>query len=574
MSRELTLKDKLFNMLATLRNERSSFKSHWRDLADYILPRRQRFFLSDVNRGERKNLKIYDTTATFSARTLKSGMMAGITSPARPWFRLSTPDPDLADTQAVKEWLHEVTSRMRTIFLKSNLYQTLPTIYGDIGVFGTGCMMIREDSESVIRFEDYPIGSYMIANDEKGRIRVWCREYRMTVRQVVEEYGRQENGEIDWTNISQFVQDAWMNGRQESWVDLLHFVYPNDEYEPDMLDARFKKYRSVHYEYGSDAKGPRTDKTLRDSGFDYFPLMVPRWDVTGEDVYGTASPGMDTLGDVKQLQTGQKRLAQAIDKMVNPPMKGPPGLRAHNPSLVAGDITYFTDDKENGLRPIHEVDPRILDLKELQEETRGRIRRGFYEDLFLMLATSDRRQITAREIEERHEEKLLALGPTLEQLNQSLLDPLIDTTYAIMEAQGLIPEPPEELEGIELKVEYVSIMAQAQKLVGISGLERFTGFVTNLSGAIQDPSLLDKVNFDEVISEHHDAVGLTPKIIRSDEEANQIRDNRARAQQAQAQAEQIKNATGAVKDLAGAKLEDDSALNRLLGVANAGNPIE
>jgi hypothetical protein len=77
-------KRNLYEILrAQMESERSSFISHWRDLSDFILSRRARFFVSDVNKGDRRNLKIIDNTCTLASRTLRSGMMAGVTSPAR-----------------------------------------------------------------------------------------------------------------------------------------------------------------------------------------------------------------------------------------------------------------------------------------------------------------------------------------------------------------------------------------------------------------------------------------------------------------------------------------------------------
>ena len=127
-----------------LDSERSSFISHWRDISDYILPRRSRFSITEANRGEKKNQKIIDSTATLAARTLRSGMMAGITSPARPWFRLTTPDPDLAEFGAVKKWLDDVQRIMATSYLKSNLYNILPVMYGDLGVLVLPLVLLKK----------------------------------------------------------------------------------------------------------------------------------------------------------------------------------------------------------------------------------------------------------------------------------------------------------------------------------------------------------------------------------------------------------------------------------------------
>lgn len=572
-------REKLDLLWSQLENERTTFLSHWRDLGDYILPRRPRFFISDVNRGDKRNQKIIDSTGTMAAGTLRSGMMSGVTSPARPWFKLTTPDPELAEFGPVKRWLDMVQHRMSTSMLKSNLYNTLPTVYGDLGVFATGAMLIDEDlSGDVFYTMGLPIGSYVIACDHRGRVNTFMREFRMTVRQLVEKFGRTDNqGKIDWSVFSQYVKDQWDHGNYETWIDIRHCIQPNDDWKPGSLDSKFKRFSSVYYERGTSGmtggsyyfRGLDDNKYLRESGYDYFPVLAPRWEVTGEDVYGTNCPGMVALGDIKALQTGEKRIAQAIEKMINPPMKGPSHLRTQKVSLLPGDITY-TDERgdQGGLRPVHEINFSINEAELKQQQMRQRIQRAFYEDLFLMLASSDRRQITAREIEERHEEKLLALGPVLEQLNQDLLDPLIDIVFDFHVKQELIPPPPEELQGADLKVEYVSIMAQAQKLVGIAGIERFTGFVGQVAQA--NPAVLDKINADQMIDVYGDIVSVSPTIIRTDEEVEQIRSQRQQQQQAVMRAQMMQASAGVAKDLSQADMEGDNALTRMMGQAQAG----
>lgn len=563
----------------SLENERSSFISHWRDIADYVLPRRPQFNVTDTNKGERRNQKIIDATAGLAARTLRSGMMGGVTSPARPWFRLTTSDPALAEYGPVKEWLHITSQRMTTVFLRSNLYNALPTVYGDIGTFATGALFVEEDFDDVVRFYPFPIGSYMIAANDRLKVDVFFREFRLTVRQLVQKFGkRNASGNVDWSNISTHVKNMYDNGSLDTWIDICHVIQPNDEYNPKSLLSKHKKYRSCYYEKGSNSANSSSyissgdeDRYLSDKGYDYFPVLCPRWETTGEDVYGTDCPGMTVLGYVKALQTMQKRKAQAIEKMVNPPMVGPSMLKNQRPSILPGDMNYLDErEGQKGFRPVHEVNPRINELVLDIQDHREFIRRTYYEDLFLMLASSDRREITAREIDERKEEKLLVLGPVLEQLNQDLLDPLIDITFDIMARQGLIPEPPEELQGSQLKVEYISVMAQAQKLVGIAGVERFAAFVGDVVAQTQNPEVLDKIDVDQMIDIYGDLTSVPPGIVRPDEAVAEIRQGRAQAQQAQQQMMAMTEGAKAAKDLSGADMSGDNALTALLRQAQAG----
>jgi hypothetical protein len=557
-------RNRMLQLWTQLENERSTWESHWRELADFILPRRVQFNLTDRNKGDKRNQKIINNSATIAARTLRSGMMAGVTSPARPWFRLTTYDPALAKNKAVAVWLHDVTRLMNTVMTRSNLYNTLPVGYGDLGVFGTMSMSVMPDQDKILRCQTFPIGSYGISVSGRGLVDVFVREMEMTVRQVVQKFaGRNpRSGTYDFSNISHTVRNLWMQDNFEAPVPVMHFVMPNDMYDPNALDAKYKKYRSCYFE----SAGVH-DKLLSEGGFGEFPILCARWDVLGEDTYGS-SPGMDALGDVKALQTLEKRKAQAVEKMVNPPMTGPSSLRSQKATLLPGDITYVdVREGQQGFRPAHEVRFSIRDASEEVLAHQQRISRAFYEDLFLMLTMSDRREITAREIQERHEEKLLMLGPVLERLNDELLDPLIDRTFSIMLDVGMIPEPPEELQDLPLKVEYLSIMAQAQKLIATGGIERFATFARSV-GEVYPPAF-DKVNVDNLLDEYAEMLGTSPYIVRSNEEVAEIRDQRAKAEQQAANADRLKKLAEAGRAAAGTQLGNNSVLDRLAS-ADAG----
>lgn len=564
-----------------LENQRATFVPTWKDLADYFTPRRIRLQIDDVNRGDRRNLKIIDSTGTLSARTLASGMMSGITSPARPWFRLTTSDPDLADFEPVKEWLFKVAEIMRISFLKSNVYNTLPLLYSDLGIFATAPISLEEDYRRTMHSWSFPIGSYYIAKDNSGTVNTFVRDYRMTVRQIVETFGRLDptSGQITWDNISSVVKVRWDQGQYETWINIRNVIQPNPNWNPRRVGNEFKKFSSCYYERGSVAGINTQDvnydsgdlnKFLRESGYDYFPILCPRWQVTGEDVYGTGSPGIDCLGDVKQLQLGERRAMQAIEKMVNPPMVGPTALRNTKASILPGDTTYVdVPVGQKGFSPAHEVNFRIQELENKQNQCRQRIQRAMYEDLFLMMAESDRREITAREIDERREEKLLALGPVLEQLNQDLLDPMIGIAYAIHRKQGLLPPPPAELKGQALRVEYVSMMAQAQKLIGTAGLERFSQFVQTWLPV--DDTIRAKVDTHELVAQYGDALSLPPKIIRPEEDTQNILNQQAQAQQQEQKIAQMEKVAGAAKNLSNARTSGQpNALTDIMQQANAG----
>ena len=555
-----TLKEQLQKQMSQLTTDRSSFESHWRELSEFINPRGSRFLVTDVNRDDRRNSKIVDPNATMANRTLSSGMMSGITSPARPWFKLATPDPDMMDYGPVKLWLEVVQRRMNEVYNKSNLYQSLPLLYSSLGTYSTGAMAVLEDDQDVIRTMMFPIGSYYLANSPRGSVDTSYRKFTMTVRQLVMEFGL--------NNVSSTVKSMWESGTYETWIEVVHAVYPNIDRDTAKLDSKNKPIKSVYFEVGGD-----NDKLLRESGFDEFPIMAPRWEVNGEDVYGSSCPGMIALGQVKALQLEQKRKSQLIDKATNPPMVGPSSLKTQSVSLIPGAINYIdTMQGQDGLRPAYLVNPNTADLLADIQDTRQVINSAYFVDLFMMLQNINTRSMPVEAVIEMKEEKLLMLGPVLERLNDECLNPLIDRTFSIMARKGMLPPPPDILEGMPLRIEYISVMAQAQKSIGLSSLASTVGFIGQLA-SLGKTEALDKLDADQAVDAFAEMSGVSPTVIVPQEQVEQIRQQRAQQQQQQQAMEMGMAAAQGAKTLSEAQTSDPSVLSALSAAAgNSGAP--
>ena len=534
--------------LEALRSERSSFIPLYRELSDYHLAHRGRFLTSDRNKGYKRNTKQINNISRLASRTLASGMMSGITSPARPWFRLGTGDKNLDDIQAVKLWLHEVQQVMYKVFSQSNTYNALHQLYSELGVFGTAAMGVYQDFENVIWCKPYTVGSYMLGLNSQNTADTFYREYEVSVGQCIKQFGEE--------NVSQSVLEQWKKGNSEAWVKIVHAIEPNDDRDGNSPLASQKAWRSVYYE----AKNGTEKLFLRESGFDDFPVLAPRWDVTAEDVYATDCPGITGLGDTKALQLAERRKYQALDKIVNPPLQGPSSMKNKlNGGVVGPNDVIWHDQSGEGLRSIYDYRPDINAINQEIGNVENRVQRAFYEDLFLMLAQTDRRQITAREVAEKHEEKLLMLGPVLERLHTELLDPLIDRTFNILQQNGVLPEPPPELQNKDLNVEYVSVLAQAQRLVATGAVDRLVGFTSQVAQVW--PEARHKVNASRAIDEYAESLGVDPSMIRSDEEVTAMA--QAEAQQA-AQAQAMATAQQGV-DMAKTASETDMSEDNALG---------
>lgn len=549
-------RDKLFTRWGQLKAERASWWAHWQEITTYLLPRNGRYFRQDRDKGWRRHNNIYDNTGTRALRVLGAGMMAGATSPARPWFRLGTADPDLNNYMPVKLWLDDVQKRMGMVFQRSNTYRALHGIYEELGGFGTAASIILPDYKNIIHHYPVTTGEFCVAQDYQGKICTLYREFEKTVGEMVKEFG--------YKQCSKTVQNLYDRGSLDMWIPIIHAIEPRADRDIRKKDALNMPWASYYFEVGGDK-----DKYLRESGFREFPAVVPRWATAGGDIYGH-SPAMEALGDIKQLQHEQLRKAQAIDYQTMPPLQVPTSMKNRDVERLPNGITFVdANSPSGGIKSMFEVnlqlDHLLMDIQDCRERVRG----AFYADLFLMLANATDTRMTATEVAERHEEKLLMLGPVLERLHNELLDPLIETTFTRMLEAGVLPPPPEEMQGMELNVEFVSMLAQAQRAIGTNGVDRFVG---NLGMVAQyKPDVLDKFNADEWADAYSDMLGVDPKLIVANDQVAIVRDARNKAQAAQAQAETMRTQSETARNLAGATTTEPSALTNVMDMFSGYN---
>jgi hypothetical protein len=529
-----------------LDNEFSSWRNHYREINENLSPRTGRFFLTETNRGDAKRWNdIYDSSATSCLDTLSAGMMSGATSPARPWFRMAVPDEDMMQSESVKLWLSELTVRMLRVFNRSNTYRTLHTIYEEDAAYGTAASILVDDYRTVIHHHCLTAGEYRLAQDYKGNVNALYRQFQKTVVELVAEFG--------YKNCSRFVQQAYDKGALDTYVDVCHAIEPREDRDISKPDNKNMPYRSVYFELHSDQQ----DKFLREGGMRSFRVLAPRWAVSGGDVYGT-SPGMRALGDIKQLQHQQYAKAMAIDYQVDPAKIFPTSAKNSMIDTLPGGISFVDTTAPQAVRNAFNVELNLQYLLEDISDIRRRIDAVFFTDLFRMLANDTTGSMTATEVAQRQEEKLLLLGPVIERLHDELLDPMITITFESMLAAQLVPPPPPELQGIDLQVEFVSMLAQAQRAIQTKSVDRFVLTLGQIASF--KPDVLDKFDQDYWAETYSDALGVDPKLIVGDGDVALVRKQR-QAQQAAAQAAAMgESMTKSAQNLAGANTQDKNAL--------------
>ena len=503
------------------------------ELSEYFSPRMSRFLVTDVNKPIKKSKKILDSITLTVVRNFSAGMQSGATSAATRWFKQQMKNKKLNDHQDVKVWCAQQEELQRRILAASNFYQSMLSVYKQLSIYGLSTLSMESDYKTVVNFKLLPIGSYRIAKDHRGEVDTLCRHYTDNARNIVEKYG--------YENCSIEVKSAY-DSNMDTNFELVYFVEPNKEHNPKSPLAKHKKFISATYLAGED-------KFLKLSGFDRFPFAVFEAEVNGEDVYPSNCPAIEALPDAKQLMTQVKEYGKAIKKIVSPLYKGPASLQKLKGLNDAAGQIIPEDENGRGLSTVYEVNPRVLELKQSNDELKETIKEHFYNDLFSVILNTAERTRTATEVNELKEEKMVLLSPLLDQVHKGLrmiLDWIFFETYET----GIMPTPPDIIVQEDMETEFVSALALAQKVKGISSIERYTTFVTNLA-QVADPTLMKKMNLDKIVDDYAEIANVNPEHVVSTDDVNKMRAELAKQQQTAQQMQQVQQGAEIIKNLGG-----------------------
>lgn len=502
----------------------------WRELAQYYLPYTHPWLL---NKQRNETLQLnpnYITSEGLQAlRVQSAGLMNGITSPARPWFKLGIGHDTSKLSIMSQQWLTSVTEIMRSILAKSNFYNTLAMQYFDLGLFGTTGTHIYEEPTKVIHLQRFQVGEYYLEYDQFGRLRRYDRMLALTLLDVKDQFGeenlprewqQQLNNKDSWNAAKTIYHACWRKG-----------TYPATGTPADRFD-----WIEI---YWTDAADETNTDVLSVKGYKQQPAMFPRW---SSELEQSGSPSMDALADMRELCQIILKKGIGLEKIIDPPMLIDATLRNERKSMIPGGYTYVPNLQDAvGARPTYQLQIPFQELRADIMELRQSIRQIHHNDLFKMISQLDTVR-SAAEIDARREEKLVLLSGFLERYENEQLDPALSRTYAIALQDGLFPDPPQEILDLDIKPEYTSILSTVQRAIGTAPIERLIQVVGQVSAA--DQAVLDVVNFDQLVYTYALDTGVNPLILR---DAEALRARRAAREEQLAAVEATANMQSAVK---------------------------
>ncbi len=524
MGDKTELRKSILRRWGALKTEREPYVSQWEAISNHITPASGRFLTTDVKNHSRSRWnRIYDNAATYAATILSSGLQSGMNDPSTQWFALTTGTPDLDESHEVKVYLDRVQRILEMAFESTNTYQALHHLWQEVGVYGVCAMIVVEDAKA--GFHCYPLvcGEYCIGVDAFNRPDTIYRRFSMTAAQMIGQYGRDK--------VSKAVRDCYDQGSPDKEFKCIHAIEPRKIRERNKADNLNMPWRMVVLQVDCDEN---SDGILMESGYNEFPAVVGRWGSNATDVYSEESPGMKAIGDTKQLHHECLQKGNAIDYAVNPPLIFPTSAKNSMLDFLPGGRNFIDmPSQANQVQSAWAVRPDLTALAADMEEIRQRINKSFYVDMFLMVSSANKHQMTAEEVARRNEEKLMLLGPVLSRLNNEVLKSLIERAFNILAREGQLPPAPPELQGQQLKIRYMSMLSRAQHSLRANSLDQYLMRIKSM--AQDDPRVLKKVDSFAAADEYADYLGVAPSVVVPTEQALQAvaEENQAMQQQAQ-----------------------------------------
>ncbi len=504
--------EKNLKLVRAMENVRASWEDTWREIRDYIYPHSALALDNDAGelQGRKRYAKILDSYPEKAVRVLAAGMLGGMLSPSRMWFQLGFKDWQARELSAeAGAWLGKVRDILLHYFNRSDIYGAMHTLFREMALYGQGVLLIEGDAVNGFNFTPLSCGEYYLDQNEKGEVDTLLRKIYYTPRQMLEKFNPEE--------LPEAVLQASEHSQVDRRFEVLHLIKPNSSYS----DGQYGTARMAWDDIYIIRSGGQGTRLIRRNGFETKPFVAPRWEKMSSSVYGHA-PARTALADVKTLYEIDKQNLTTLKKHAAPPVTVKGNMKNSLIDLSPNGVTYVPAmNADAGVAPIYQPQNSFQMTEGKLEKLQQSIREVFYNDLFMPIMQRDKR-MSATEINSINVEKMGNITPVIELLEKEALDHIFSRCFNILlRLGGIIPRPPQQLIGSEIKIDYISVLAQAQKVSELAAIEQFVGFVGNCAQYKRE--VLDYINADKLVEKYGRVLSIDSDIIASEQEVKQRR---------------------------------------------------
>jgi len=509
--------------LETLRTNRTNFNQQWEEAAGLVIPaHKQTFTAQGVSNmpGQKNTEDMFDATAAFAVQRFASVIESLVTPQNSQWHRLVPVDKMLRKNRAARVFFDEVNDILMSYRNRpvAGFVPNSQLAYTSLGAYGNGIVYVDAPEKTPgLRYRNIHLGEAYFVEDHAGIIDTMYRCFQMTARQIYQRFGEYAPEQIK--------AQAKDPGQAETRHEVLHVVAPRGDFDPGRMDSKGKAFMSLYI-------AVETKVLMRESGYDSFPYGVSRYTQSPGEIYGRG-PAQMALPAIKVLNKEKETVLKVGHRTADPVYLSHDDGALSSRQLRAGKLVGGGLDSQGRplVRPLEvgslQIGEKMMDLE------KAVINDAFLITLFQILV--DTPAMTATEVLERAKEKGMLLAPTAGRMQSEFLGPLIERELDLLSQQNLLPPIPSILQGeaIEYKIEYDNPMSRMARSEKAAGFMRALQAAMDYSQATQDPAPLDFFDFDAAMPDIIDISGAPVAWTRTMDQVQQIRDERANAQQMQ-----------------------------------------
>jgi hypothetical protein len=493
-------------------SERANFESHWQEVADYVVGRRD--FSSERTPGTKRMDHLYDTTALHASGLLTVGLHSLLSNPATRWFSLATEQPELDRVHEVRVWLDQVEECIYRALGKPrrNFNGQMLETYFDLVNFGVGVLACEELPQEGPMYAAFPLMQFFVAEDRFGRIDTVVRRFPLSAKNARAAFG---------DRAGQSVEKALARREEEKRVTYLHVV------QPSSVDSKLR-LTGTRWPWESLYVCVDDVEVVGEGGYDWLPYSVVRWQKDAGSPYANGCPGMNALPEARMLNQMAYTVLRAAQKATDPPLAVPNEGVMRPVRNAPGGITYYDPLFAGGGNPIFPmpVDARGVGIgAEMLRDRQQKVQEHF---LFEILSMIRDPRMTATQVVEISQNVMRVVAPRLGHVQEQLLEPIVSSAYAIELRAGRLPQAPPQLSGQRLRIVYQSPTARAQRA---SDVESIRATLADAQQYAQlEPDVLHNLDADEAIRRIAEFRGVPASCLRSMQDVVERR--AAEAQQA------------------------------------------
>jgi len=525
-----------------LRSDRMNFENRWEKLAPFISPTRYGI-LTQMSQGQDVMQDVFDSQGIFAADVLAKFLAGEVINPSEEWAQNIHGNKELRDNDEVREWLEECTRIQHSDLARSNFYLEGPSMLVDHAGFGTGSLFFTERPPLVnmpsargyrgTRFHCDKIGRFLICENPIGEVDTLYRDFIYTARQARDRWGDAALGSK--------VKQALAGNRPDERFTFIHAIQPRSPGE--------KGYGNKSYPWLSCYVEKEEHTVMEESGYQNYPAVNPRWDKTPGEVYGRG-PGEIALNDILTKNKARQMELEDWALKIRPPVivghDSVVGTLRFRPAGLMTIKRHANQSVRDAIAPF-ETGSRA-DVNQIeQEQLKVSINQAFFVDQIIQFLEMDLKDVNNYPFAKKLELLFKILGSTYGRMETEFLRPMWENHFMMLFRAGVLPPPPPVLaeypDGGLVDVEFQNPLARAQR----SGENDAMGIALgNLAPIIElemklygHSETFDWIDVDNNAKETFRSAGVPATRIKSDEQVQAYRKQRAEAEQAEQQTESM-----------------------------------